>query len=250
MYPFSRDRGNELKAHLVRACIAAIDSIRYVIPEARSVQVDPIIHVATSDEMDDCTEQSGRSSRAIANGCLGYACWPDASPTRRRPGISGYLGANYYVHNQWVYGDRFIRASDPRYRPLHQLLSDLYHRYSRPIFLAETGIEDERRPAWLRYVSDEVASAIGNGVPVGGICLYPILNYPGWDDERRCHTGLWDYCDSTGHRELYRPMAEELFRQQLRIEYLRTATGAPVPRVCLCHLAFGSTGTIPPTRFQ
>lgn len=91
-------------------------------------------------------------------------------------------------------------------------------RYSRPLFIAETGIEDEHRPEWLRYICDEVVEAIQRGIPVEGICSYPILNYPGWEDECHCHAGLWDSCDSSGHREIYIPLAEEIERQRARIQ--------------------------------
>lgn len=46
----------------------------------------------------------------------------------------------------------------------------------------------------------EVLTAISAGVPVEGICLYPIVNHPGWDDDRHCHNGLFDYADASGQR--------------------------------------------------
>jgi beta-glucosidase/6-phospho-beta-glucosidase/beta-galactosidase len=222
LFPFLHLRGNELKAHLVRACIAAIQAIRSVSPGARFVQVDPIINIVTSDDMDDRTKAA-----AIAHERSQFDAW-DMLTGRLYPELGGapdYLdivGANYYVHNQWVYGGHFIEAADPRYRPLHEILEELHQRYRRPLFLAETGIEDERRPEWLRYVCDEVSEAWRKEVPVEGICLYPIVNYPGWNDERRCHTGLWDYCDCSGHRPTYTALAEELTRQQVRMLPVRS----------------------------
>ena len=38
------------------------------------------------------------------------------------------------------------------------------------------------------------------GAPVEGVCLYPVVNHPGWDDDRHCHNGLWDYPDARGER--------------------------------------------------
>jgi hypothetical protein len=222
LYPFSRFRGNELKMHLVKACIAGMDAIRSVVPAARFVQVDPIINVVTSDDMDDDIKRAAKVHERSQ-----MDAW-DMLTGRLRPELGGapeYLdivGANYYVHNQWVYGGHYIESVDPRYRPLHDMLGELYRRYSRPLFIAETGIEDDRRPAWLRYICDEVSEALWRGVPVEGICLYPILNYPGWIDERRCQTGLWDYCDSSGHREVYAPMAEELKRQKMRMRRIHS----------------------------
>ena len=43
------------------------------------------------------------------------------------------------------------------------------------------------------------------GVPLVGLCLYPIVNHPGWDDDRHCQNGLWDYADANGGRESYAP---------------------------------------------
>jgi hypothetical protein len=43
-----------------------------------------------------------------------------------------------------------------------------------------------------------------------------VVNHPGWEDDRHCHNGLWDYCNDDGHRDIYSPLAEELTRQQSR----------------------------------
>ena len=94
------------------------------------------------------------------------------------------------------------------------MVKEVYDRYRRPFFVAETGIEDEARPAWFRYVAGEVMAAMQSGVQVEGICLYPIVNHPGWDDDRHCHNGLWDYPDKDGNREVSGPLAEELECQQ------------------------------------
>src|SRR5205823_2687815 len=103
-------------------------------------------------------------------------------------------------YNQWFYdlkGVRRIRKftplsrRHPLYRPLREMLLELYDRYHRPLFMAETGAEDSARASWLRYVCDEVKAATAEGGPFHGICLYPILNHPGWVDDRHCHNGLW-----------------------------------------------------------
>lgn len=224
--PFAQGRGEELKAQLVRAAIVGIDSVRSVAPHARFVQVDPVINVVTS--LDE--SEAGRRAAATHNRAQ-FDSW-DMLSGCLHPGLGGssqhldIVGANYYVHNQWVYQGKFIEPSDPRYRPLHEILGELYRHYSRPLFIAETGIEDERRPEWLRYICDEVVEAIRRGIPVEGICLYPILNYPGWDDERHCYAGLWDSCDGSGKRDIYAPMAQELERQQTRIDQLRLTSTA------------------------
>jgi hypothetical protein len=67
----------------------------------------------------------------------------------------------------------------------------------------------------------EVFAALAAGVPVEGLCLYPIVNHPGWDDDRHCHNGLFDYADPDGNRDVFQPLAEELSRQQEIIEAWR-----------------------------
>jgi beta-glucosidase/6-phospho-beta-glucosidase/beta-galactosidase len=99
------------------------------------------------------------------------------------------------------------------------MLREVYERYGRPLFIAETGIEDDLRPSWLRYVCEEVQEALRAGVPVEGICLYPILNHPGWEDDRHCHNGLWDYATEAGDREIHEPLAQELRHQQKLFEH-------------------------------
>jgi len=62
-------------------------------------------------------------------------------------------------------------------------------------------------------VCKEVLMAIAQGVPVECICLYPIVNHPGWDDDRHCHNGLFDYPDASGHRPAFAPLADEIARR-------------------------------------
>src|SRR5262249_27862271 len=129
----------------------------------------------------------------------------------------------FYPHNQWFYnlkGFRRIRKfkplsrKHPLYRPFREMLGEVFERYHRPTFIAETGAENRNRQSWLRYVCGEVRAAIAGGIPVHGICLYPILNHPGWLDGRHCHNALWDYADERGHREIYAPLASEIARWQ------------------------------------
>jgi hypothetical protein len=52
------------------------------------------------------------------------------------------------------------------------------------------------------------------GVPLAGLCWYPIVSHPGWDDERYCPNGLFGYLDAAGQRPGDEPLARELRRQQ------------------------------------
>jgi beta-glucosidase/6-phospho-beta-glucosidase/beta-galactosidase len=212
--PYALGRGNELKEQLVRAAIAAIEALYAFNPNTRITQIDPVINVLPKDPT-NLNEQQAAESYRLAQ----YEAW-DMLAGRQKPQLGGsekyldIIGINYYVHNQWVFGESFITQESPRYRPFREIVKEVYERYKRPLFVAETGIEDDLRPAWLNYVSSEVRAALKDGVPVEGICLYPIVNHPGWEDDRHCHNGLWDYADDQGHREIYKPLSDELSRQQ------------------------------------
>lgn len=219
--PFQTGRGDEIKQQLVRATIEAVEAVRLVSPDARFVQVDPIIHIIT----DPSIHSAGDIVAAHAHCDAQFDAWDMIAGTKN-PELGGaeryldIIGVNYYVHNQWFYNSKFVERSHPRYRPLRRLLAQVFERYRRPMFIAETGIEDAERPSWLAYVCDEAAAAIEDGVPLEGICLYPIVNHPGWDDDRHCHNGLWDYPDESGGREIFDPLAQEVMRQSERFDQL------------------------------
>ena len=212
--PFCYGRGNELKAQLVRANIAACEALWDIDNRTRIAQIDPMINVLPMDPNDAAQERAAEAYRLSQ-----FEAW-DMLAGRLKPELGGaakyldIIGGNYYVHNQWILGAGFIAQDNPRYRPLREIIKELYARYQRPFFIAETGIEDELRPTWFRYVCTEARAALNEGVELQGICLYPIVNHPGWDDDRHCHNGLWDYPNDKGEREIYQPLADELQNQR------------------------------------
>jgi len=64
----------------------------------------------------------------------------------------------------------------------HQLLAATYTRYHRPIFVAETSYDGEGKGRWICEIAVEVARTRESGVPLEGICPYPINDRPDWDD--------------------------------------------------------------------
>jgi len=81
------------------------------------------------------------------------------------------------------------------------------------------------RGDWLRYVSEQAGLAMQAGVPVEGICLYPVLDYPGWTDERHCPVGLLGFPDENGKRCVHQGLADEL-----RLQQMRFSQSSPAPR--------------------
>jgi beta-glucosidase/6-phospho-beta-glucosidase/beta-galactosidase len=212
-FPYSRRRGGALKEQLVRAAVAAIEGTREVSPQARTVLAEPAIHVTARATHPEEREQAEGYRQAQFEALEMLA-------GRRKPELGGreehvdVVGINYYHTNQWYFGSgRKIPPGHQDHRPLRDLLAEWHQRFRRPMLIAETGIEDAARPRWLRYVCREVDAAAAGGVPLNAICLYPILNHPGWTNDRHCRNGLWDYADEQGRRRIYEPLARELRRQ-------------------------------------
>jgi beta-glucosidase/6-phospho-beta-glucosidase/beta-galactosidase len=214
LYPFAKKRDHELKAQLIRAAIRASEVIRQELPDVRIVAPEPVIHIVGNPKIpgDDVEAERYRMSQFQAWDMLSGKLAPELGG---KPEYLDIIGVNFYDRNEWVHmADVSMKRDDPRYRPFHQILLEVWSRYGRPIFVSETGTEDSARPVWLAYVCREVLAAIDAGVPVHGICLYPILNHPGWEDDRHCCNGLFDYADERGQREIYKPLADELLALQ------------------------------------
>lgn len=187
--PFGNGRGFELKVQLVRASIAAMRALREVDPRARFVQCEPLISIHHNPALDSSRAEAERfhAAQFEAAEMLSGRIWPQLGG---EPSFLDILGVNYYSRNQWPHMGEPIDVGQPGYRPFSDLLVEAYARFGRPILIAETGIEGDRRASWFRYVAGEAERARQRGVPVEGICLYPILCHPGWDDDRDCPNGL------------------------------------------------------------
>ena len=220
IHPLARNRGFELKCQLVRAAIAAIEAVRDVQPATRIVTHDPAFNVIAAHDRPEDVEAAEVSRLHQFQACdmLCGTQWPQLGG---RPDYLDVIGVNYYPWNQWTYGTALypgvpIGVDDPRYRPLGDILLEWQSRYRRPTYVGETGCEGDRRAAWLRTVCNELASARERGADLHGVCLYPIVNFPGWDDDRLCENGLWGYANDAGERALHEPLAAELRLQQRR----------------------------------
>jgi beta-glucosidase/6-phospho-beta-glucosidase/beta-galactosidase len=218
IFPFVKGRGFELKAQLVRATIETIKTIRAGHPSARFVQIDPVIHVVADPKHPEEKEaaEAYRQSQFQAWDMLAGRMCPELGGSEE---FLDVIGVNFYRHNQWYYNLKEFRRvrkfrpvlrTNPLYRPFREMLKEVWERYRRPVFIAETGAEGRLRRGWFRYVCEQTKVAIEGGTPVQGICLYPIVNHPGWLDDRHCANGLWDYPDEQGNREIYEPLADEL----------------------------------------
>ena len=243
--PFSRNRGSELKVQLVRATLEAVEAVWHVLPQARIVHIDPIVHLVADLERPQDIPEAEEYRLAQYEGWDMLCGWL-APEIGGHPKYLDILGLNYYPRNQWIHNSLPITPIHPHHRRLYRIVREVYQRYERPFFIAETGAEGKARPGWLRNVAEEVAEMVAAGLPVEGLCLYPIFCHPGWNDNRHCPNGLWDYADASGNRPIYEPLAEEVRRQQRNLEQVlavrqqlieghdaMNSTEDGPPRICL-----------------
>ncbi len=194
--PFAEGRAQELKEQLVRATIAACEELRAQDPRCRFVFPEPIVHVVPPPQRDDLA--------ITARNFQEWQCeaW-DMIAGRQSPTLGGHsdlldiVGMNFYHSSQWeLEGGPLGWDKDPRdarWLPLRQMMERVWKRYERPLFLAETSHFGIGRGPWILQVAAETEAAIQAGVPIEGVCLFPILDRYDWDDETHWHnSGLWD----------------------------------------------------------
>ena len=243
------DAGEAGKRQLIRATIAGCDAIRTVDPRARILQCDPLIHVVAPIDRPDWAASAAqwRASQFDAYDMLLGRIEPELGGADRYLDL---IGINYYHSNQWECGTNarlWWHLANPRRMPLHDLLQELHQRYRRPLVLAETSHVGSGRGVWIREMASEAALAMQHGVDIKGICLYPIIDRPDWEDATHWHkSGLWDV-DRDGidplARVLSQPYALALTQAQQLTRQL-CSTDAPMGRkeismptiIVFCHL--------------
>ncbi len=218
MFPHAEGKDFEIKRQLVRATVGAIQAIRAVDQRARFIFPEPTIHVLPQPDAPETAARARRYSESQ------FEAW-DMIAGFKTPELGGkpdyldILGANFYSTNEWNVDDgrKLVWNQVPRdasWRPLSLLLSDIWERYRRPLFLAETSDVGMGRAPWITQIGGEILLARTNGIPVSGICLYPIIDRYDWGNPEHWHnSGLWDYTRMESgvlHRMLNSRYAESL----------------------------------------
>ncbi len=199
IHPFNGSmahRGYELKRQLVMAALKGTEAIWSVDPRARIIHTDPLINIvspygASIEQLQDVER----------NNEYAFQAW-DMLSGLIEPGLGGskqhldIIGLNYYHDNQWEYGTNnplHWHLKDPRRIPLNVLASFVWKRYERPMVIAETSHVGEGRGEWISDIAQEVLKCEKNGIPIEGICLYPIIDRPDWENPEHWHkSGVWD----------------------------------------------------------
>lgn len=231
--PFWHGRGWDYKVILVRAWIAALDAIRAVDPRARTLSAEPLVRLHVHPAVTDADERARLQAEADdfnarvvseAYDMLAGRVTPELGGTRDHLGV---VGVNYYEGNQWTIPtpelpQHFLGREDPAWLRLSDILAELGDRYGGPVVIAETGSTGQARAGWIRHIADEAGLAIDRGVDVQGVCLYPIVTSPDWNDPTAFFEGgLWDVepeADGTLRRTLAPDVAASLHAAQVRLD--------------------------------
>ena len=225
--PFCVGQGWEVKYRLMKAYIEGIEAMKEVDKTIRIMTTEPLVniipHENAGQEEIDLAISVHEDQFQVTDILCGKIC-PEL---RGKPEYLDILGYNYYFNNQWVLSTHdFLEwreiYNDTRYVPLHQLLKIVYQRYQRPFVLTETSHPKEDRPLWIKMITEECALALSAGLPLWGVCWYPILNRPDWDNLDNWHySGLWeDIYDAFEKqpRQAHIPTVQALLKGQILLK--------------------------------
>ncbi|WP_345953268.1 amine oxidase [Mucilaginibacter sp. PAMB04168] len=217
--PYCAGKGWDVKYQLMRAYIKGVAAMKELDPTIRILTTEPLVNMvpplnATDEEIEEALKEHELQYQAVDMLC-GRIC-PELGG---KPEYADLLGFNFYYNNQWIIGQQgFLPWAnlepDPRWRSLSSLLKEAHERYSRPVLLTETSHSGTDRPNWITFIAKECQLLLEEDFPLWGVCLYPIIDRPDWDNLSYWHhSGLWDRVETPDHiqqRMLHLPYAEAL----------------------------------------
>ena len=220
--PFLKGKENRfrLRLALCKAAIAGAKAIREVDPEARMVNVDPLVQIVAPEDKPELVDEARHETYEdtfFAWDVLGGLRHPELGGT---PDILDIVAVNCYSFGQMEYregGPHMAMAPhDDRIVPLCDLLTYAWERYRRPMIIGETSGLGEGRPAWLKDVMEETLAAVARGIDLHGVCLFPGVDMPDWHKGTWLHNGICDLSEANGDlvRTPYGPYVDELRRWQ------------------------------------
>jgi beta-glucosidase/6-phospho-beta-glucosidase/beta-galactosidase len=208
--PFAVNSGWDIKYHLCKAAILGIKAIRAILNNTVILAVEPLVKVHPEDIDSDVmeVERINNFQFQAMDIILGREC-PELGGEES---LIDMLGFNYYYNNQWTQNNEVLPWPnlDTAMTPLSELLLTVQRRYNFPLLLTETGHFGLLRALWLNEVISECIKAIEMGVDLRGVCIYPVIDRPDWDDlTSYSNCGFWDL-DSQGNRVACVPYIQEL----------------------------------------
>lgn len=225
--PYCHGQGWDVKYHLMKAYIEGVVAMKEIDANIKILATEPLINTvapvgATAEMIQQSLDFNESQYQAIDILC-GKIC-PELGGSSA---CLDYMGFNYYYNNQWTIDQHVFLSWKQQSKPegwvsLANLLLNGHQRYGCPVIISETSHPGIDRPQWINYIGQECLAALQMGVPLLGVCLYPIIDRTDWDFMEIWHrSGLWDADDKSDlppGRKLYLPYATALIKTQQQLE--------------------------------
>lgn len=191
--PFAINSGDDIRLHLCKAVIAGINTLKEISPNCVVFAVEPLIKIHPAD--DSITHEDLMTINLNQFKAMDILMGKDLPELGGSPDLVNVLGFNYYYNNQWNHNNEALPWPETNLRltPLSHLMQNAYNRYNKPIVLTETGHFGLGRDIWIEEISQECIRAIDLDVDLRGICIYPVIDRPDWDNlNEYSKSGIWD----------------------------------------------------------
>jgi hypothetical protein len=201
--PYCQHNGWEVKYQLMKAYIQGIRALKEVEAGILILTTEPLVNIVPPLEASLAEIEQARAAHLEQYQSLDILTGAICPELGGSVDLVDLLGFNFYYNNQWLVNFEYFlpwlnEEPDPRWRPLHNLLEEAYLRYKKPVVLTETSHPGEDRPGWISFIADQCQTLLQKGIPFYGICLYPVIDRPDWDNlDYWHHSGLWDRAADT-----------------------------------------------------
>ncbi len=201
--PFCHGQGWDVKYNLMRAYIEAVHAIKNMDASVKILATEPLINIAlplnpTAAEV-TATYNINQDQFQAMDMLSGKIC----KELGGSPECMDIAGFNFYYNNQRRVNESIPlnwlqRDGQQGWRHLSELVRNAWQRYYCPVIISETSHAGGDRPLWMRYVGEECKKMLDEGLPLLGVCLYPVIDRTDWDyTDVWHHSGLWDTNDES-----------------------------------------------------
>ena len=228
--PWAKGMGWDVKYHLMRSFIQGVYAAREEDASVKILTTEPLVQIVPEYGFDDDSHAAAQAAHGEQFQSLDMLLGRICPELGGREDLADILGFNFYYNNHYSHHTReglswCNEPYDERWLPLDVLLATAHARYDKPFILSETSHPGDHRPQWIQYIGNCCEAALRNGLPLQGVCIYPIIDRPDWDHLAAPwhHSGLWDAgadypADGLG-RVLNEPFADALMDAMSRVSH-------------------------------
>ncbi|WDF66952.1 amine oxidase [Sphingobacterium oryzagri] len=222
--PYCTGQGWAVKYGLMKAYIEGIEVMRAIDPSVQIMSTEPLVNIVSTQPDDYELSRAANERHCEQFQVLEILSGRICPELRGKPEYLDIVGVNFYYNNQWTYPEHHTIPWDevpphPQWRRLSSLIEELHETYGRHIVISETSHPGRERAKWIDMIADEVILIFKKGIPLVGVCFYPLLDRPDWDFLADWHrSGFWDITDPILlDRSLHQPSADALSRFKVKL---------------------------------